>query len=87
MKANLVDSSNPQAITKKFWSFIKSNSNTSRIPNEVHYNGIYVSSDQRQADLFNNYFLSSFLILARTILISTSTDAISKISILMLTEL
>ena len=60
MKANLIDSSNPQAITKKFWSFVKSNSNTSRIPNEVHYNGIYANSDQRQADLFNNYFFEQF---------------------------
>ena len=60
MKANLIGSSNPQAITKKFWSFVKSNSNTSRIPNEIHYNGIYANSDQRQADLFNNYFFEQF---------------------------
>ena len=60
MKANLIDSSNRQAITKKFWSFVKSNSNTSRIPNEVHYNGIYANNDQRQADLFNNYFFEQF---------------------------
>ena len=60
MKANLVDSSNPQAITKKFWSFVKSNSNTSRIPNEVHYNRIYANSDQKQADLFNKYFFEQF---------------------------
>ena len=60
MKVNLVDSSNPKAITKKLWSFVKSNSNTSRIPNEVHYNGIYTNSDQRQADLFNNYFFQQF---------------------------
>ena len=60
MKANLIDSSNPQTITKKFWSFVKSNSNTSRIPNEVHYSGIYANSDQRQAHLLNNYFFEQF---------------------------
>ena len=35
MRVNLNDKSNPNILTKKFWSYVKSTSNTSRIPTQV----------------------------------------------------
>ena len=60
MRANLNDPSNPNAITKKFWSYVKSNSNSARIPLQVHRNNIHANDDQKRVDLFNTYFYDQF---------------------------
>ena len=56
MRANLNDNSNPNDLTKKFWSYVKSTSNTSRIPTQVHRKEVYANDSKKQADLFNEYF-------------------------------
>ena len=37
MRANFDDEFNPNALNKKFWSYVKSSSNTSRIPDKISY--------------------------------------------------
>ena len=60
MRANLNDKSNPNVLTKKFWSYVKSTSNTSRIPTQVHRKEVYANDAKKQADLFNEYFYDQF---------------------------
>ena len=60
MRANVNDPSNPNAVTKKFRSFVKSNSNSVRIPVQVHRNSIHANNDQKRAELFNAYFYDQF---------------------------
>ena len=60
MRANLNDKSNPNVLTKKFWSYVKSTSNTSRIPTQVHRKEVYANDAKKQADLFNEYIYDQF---------------------------
>ena len=60
MRANLNDKSNPNVLTEKFWSYVKSTSNTSRIPTQVHKKEVYSNEAKKQADLFNEYFYNQF---------------------------
>ena len=60
MRANLNDNSSPNDLTKKFWSYVKSTSNTSRIPTQVHRKEVYANDSKKQADLFNEYFYDQF---------------------------
>ena len=60
MRANFSDKLNENIITKKFWSYVKSTSNSHRIPEVVGYNGTYRSSPIDQANLFNNFFSDQF---------------------------
>ena len=53
MRATLNDPSNPNALTKKFWSYVKNISNSSRIPDSIYRNGVYANDHRKQADLFN----------------------------------
>ena len=59
MRATLNDPSNPNALTKKFWSYIKNvynSASSSRIPYSAYRNGVYANDHSKQADLFNSYF-------------------------------
>ena len=56
MRSNLCDPSNPNVLTKKFWSYVKSNSNTSRIPTNVYHAEVHANDDVNQAELFNAFF-------------------------------
>ena len=57
MRDNLYDDPDDHdLITKKFWSHVKTTSNSQRIPEFVTYNGIVRSCPQDQAELFNNFF-------------------------------
>ena len=60
MRANFSDEFNENILTKKFWSYVKSTSNSHRIPQIVGYNGMYRSSPSEQANLFNNFFSDQF---------------------------
>ena len=60
MRANLNDISSPNNLTKKFWSYVKSTSNKSRIPTQVHRKEVYANDSKKQADLFNEYFCDQF---------------------------
>ena len=55
MRSNLCDPSNPNALTKKFWSYVKSNSNTSRIPTNVYRAEVHANNDVKL-----NYLTHSF---------------------------
>jgi len=60
MRSNFDDTSNPNSLTKKFWSYVKSSSNTSRIPDIVSCKGRFRSEPIDKANLFNNYFCEQF---------------------------
>ena len=60
MRANLSDTTNPNAVTKKFWSYVKNSSNSNRIPDFVFRNNIFAKNPIRQAELFNNFFYDQF---------------------------
>jgi endonuclease/exonuclease/phosphatase family metal-dependent hydrolase len=63
MRDNLYsdDSDNHDLITKKFWSHVKTTSNSQRIPEFVTYNNSTIRScPQDQAELFNSFFYEQF---------------------------
>ena len=60
MRATLNDPLNPNALSKKFWSYVKNISNSSRIPDSIYRNGVYANDHSKQADLFNSYFYDQF---------------------------
>ena len=60
MRSNFEDVSNPNSLTKKFWSYVKSSSNTSRIPDVVSCNGRFRSDSTDKANLFNDFFCEQF---------------------------
>jgi hypothetical protein len=60
MRENLSNDDDPALITKKFWSYVKSKSQSSRIPECVGYKNILRSSPVDQANLFNTFFHEQF---------------------------
>ncbi len=60
MRSNFSEEQRVNTITKKFWSYVKATSNTHRIPESVHHNGVHRSNTTEQANLFNNYFFEQF---------------------------
>ena len=60
MRDNLYNSDDPALITKKFWSHVKSNSKSHRLPECVHLNGTYRNLAKDKAQLFNNFFFDQF---------------------------
>ena len=60
MYSNFSDKQSENAITKKFWSYVKATSNSHRIPEIVHYNEIFKADLKGQADLFNSFFFEQF---------------------------
>ena len=60
LRLNVIDDDDRCMISKKFWSHLKSASNTTRIPQTVNYNGKYRSNPKDQANLFNTYFQDQF---------------------------
>ena len=60
MRDNFSPDSDTLTITKKFWSHVKSTSNSHRIPESVYY-GRYIRSVRRdQCDIFNQFFYNQF---------------------------
>ena len=60
MNANFDDPLNRNLISKKFWSYVKSKSNSHRIPELVSYENCMRSDPQGQCDLFNKFFQDQF---------------------------
>ena len=60
MRSNFEDASNPNCLTKKFWSYVKSSSNTSRIPDVISCKGRFRMDPTDKANLFNDYFCDQF---------------------------
>ena len=56
----LGDDNDSNRITKKFWSYVKSKSNSHRIPENVYLNNTFRSNVTEQAELFNNHFYNQF---------------------------
>ena len=48
------------AVNKKFWSFVKSNTKCGRIPDVVNYKGRYKSEKVDQCESFNQFFCDQF---------------------------
>ncbi|MCP4460780.1 MAG: reverse transcriptase family protein, partial [Cytophagales bacterium] len=60
MNANFEDSDNRNLINKKFWSYVKSKSNSHRIPEAVNYGDRIRSDPLGQCELFNDFFKDQF---------------------------
>ena len=60
MRENLYNEDNPDLITKKFWSHIKSNSKSCRLPETMHLNSTFRNKPSEKAQLLNNYFYEQF---------------------------
>ena len=61
MRDNLIDiDGDPALIPKKFWSFVKSTSNSHRIPDCINYGIKFRTNKQDQCELFNEFFSDQF---------------------------
>ena len=60
MDSNFEDEMNRNQITKKFYSYVKSKSNSHRIPDLVSYGKKLKSERLDQCKLFNQYFSDQF---------------------------
>ena len=60
MRDNLYNEDDPQIITKKFYSHLKSSSKSSRIPECMNLNGCFRNDSSGKAELFNKYFSDQF---------------------------
>ena len=58
--ACVVDESDPSLIPKKFWSYVKSTSNSHRIPETVSYGSVFRNDPQEKSELFNEFFYDQF---------------------------
>ena len=60
MRDNLYNEDDTGLITKKFWSHVKSNSKSSRLPETMHLDDTFRNKPSEKAELFNNYFNEQF---------------------------
>ena len=60
MRANFDDELNPNVITKKFWSSVKSASKSSRIPEKMHLGNTVRNNSEEIANFFNKHFYNQF---------------------------
>ena len=60
MRDNLYNEDDLVLITKKFWSHVKSNSKSSRLPETVHLDNRLRNKSSKKAELFNFYFCEQF---------------------------
>ena len=60
MRDNLYYEDDPGLITEKFWSHVKLNSKSSRLPETLHLYDTFRNKPSEKAELFNNYFYEQF---------------------------
>ena len=60
MRSNFNDEQGENVITKKFWSYVKSSSNSSRLPDCMSAKGKFRSNPKDIANLFNGHFGEQF---------------------------
>ena len=48
------------SLLKKFWSHVKSNSTSSRVPETMHLDNRFRNKSSEKAELFNSYFYEQF---------------------------
>ena len=56
MRSNFEDDISPNTITKKFWSYVKASSKSSRIPDKMYLNSTVRNNPTEVANLFNQHF-------------------------------
>ena len=62
MRLNVEDESDTSLISKKFWKYVKSKTNSTRIPETVRYKYQFRRKSIDQANLFNEFFFDKFLL-------------------------
>ena len=60
MRDNLANVDDSNLISKNFYSYVKSKSNSTRIPEKVYCDNCFKETPKEQAELFNNYFADQF---------------------------
>ena len=60
MRDNLYNEEDPELITKKFYSYVKSSSKSNRLPECMNLNGCFRNKSIDKAELFNRYFSEQF---------------------------
>ena len=60
MRDNLVNVDDNNLISKKFYSYVKSKSNSTRIPENVYRDNCFKGTPNEQAELFNQFFFNQF---------------------------
>ena len=60
MRLSVEDDSDDALISKKFWTYVKSKSKSTRIPETVKYHNRFRNNPSDQAALFNEYFYEQF---------------------------
>ena len=60
MRDNLVNVDDNNLISKKFYSYLKSKSNSTRIPENVYRGNCFKGTSVEQAELFNKFFFDQF---------------------------
>ena len=60
MRLSVEDDSDDALISKKFWTYVKSKSKSTRIPETVNYHNRFRNNPSDQAALFNEYFYEQF---------------------------
>ena len=58
--ANFADEDDPALIPKKYWSYVKSATKSTRIPSTINYHGRFRNNPADQAEIFNEYFEDQF---------------------------
>ena len=60
MRDNLCNEQDPNLISKKFWSHVKSSSKTYRIPEVLHHGSNISNETKVKANMFNKFFFDQF---------------------------
>ena len=60
MSANFDSDLSPDAITKKFWSYVKSSNKSNRIHEKMHLGECFRKNPKEIVDLFNQNFINQF---------------------------
>ena len=60
MRDNLCNEQDPNLISKKFWSHVKSSSKSHRIPEVLHHGNNISNETKVKANMFNKFFFDQF---------------------------
>ena len=60
MRENIYNEEDTELITKKCWSYVKSNSKSHRLPDTIQLDGRFRNNAADKAELFNSYFYDQF---------------------------
>ena len=60
MRDNLINVDDNNLVSKKFYSYVKSKSNSTRIPETIYRDNCFKGTPKEQAELFNKFFFDQF---------------------------